>query len=57
MEVIMEVRKENNQGLWKRIKSKIKWVYEELKEDSVAQNPQKPIDCCNPPVQHKTKNS
>ncbi len=22
----------------------------ELKEDSVASNPRKPVDCCNPPV-------
>ena len=41
------------QGLWKRIKGRIKWVFEELKEDSVGQNPEKPIDCCNPPVYDK----
>jgi len=40
-------------GIWKRVKGKIKWVLDELKEDSVAQNPTKPIDCCNPPVPEK----
>lgn len=48
----MEIREEN--GIWTRIKGRIRWILEELKEDSVASNPQKPVDCCNPPVYRKT---
>ncbi|UCF31536.1 MAG: hypothetical protein JSV26_03750 [bacterium] len=44
----MEARKENS--FWKRINSSVKRIFEELKEDSVASNPKKPVDCCNPPV-------
>jgi hypothetical protein len=55
VEVIMEANGEHQSGLWKRIKSRFKWVLEELKEDSVARNPEKPIDCCNPPVYRKPK--
>jgi hypothetical protein len=47
----MEARKED--GFWKSVNKKVKWVFEELKKDSVAQNPGKPVDCCNPPVPRK----
>ena len=48
----METPKED--GFWKSVNKKVKWIFEELKKDSVAQNPSKPIDCCNPPVPRKT---
>ena len=51
MRLAMQANREK--GIWKRVKGKIKWVLDELKEDSVAQNPTKPIDCCNPPVPEK----
>lgn len=45
--------------LWKRIHRKLEKFREELKKDSVGSNPQKPVDCCNPPVppvtDHKLK--
>jgi len=44
----METRKED--GFWKSVNKKVRKVFEELKRDSVAENPSKPIDCCNPPV-------
>jgi hypothetical protein len=44
----METRKE--EGFWKRINANVKRIFEELKEDSVASNPKKPVDCCNPPT-------
>lgn len=41
------------EGFWKKVGEKFKVVREELKKDSVASNPQKPVDCCNPPVPPK----
>lgn len=53
----METRKED--GFWKWVNENVTRILEELKEDSVANNPQKPVDCCNPPTspqtQHKLK--
>lgn len=51
----METQSEHEEGLWKRIKGRIKWVFDELKADSVGENPEKPIDCCHPPEYHKAK--
>jgi hypothetical protein len=42
-------------GIWKRIGDKFKAFREELQKDSVAANPRKPVDCCNPPVALKTE--
>jgi hypothetical protein len=44
----MEDRKE--EGFWKQVNEKVNRFFEELKEDSVASNPRRPVDCCNPPV-------
>ena len=44
----MEIQVE--ESIWKRISEKFKVFREELKKDSVASNPRKPVDCCNPPV-------
>ena len=41
-------------GVWKRFSKKFRMFREELKKDSVAANPRKPVDCCNPPVAPKT---
>jgi len=53
----MEIQVEDS--IWKRISEKFKVLREELKKDSVASNPRKPVDCCNPPVppatDHKPK--
>ena len=38
------------ESIWKRIGEKFRVFKEELKKDSVASNPRKPVDCCNPPV-------
>ncbi len=48
---MMEVHRE--EGFWKRFGEKFKTIREELKKDSVASNPRKPVDCCNPPVAPK----
>ena len=48
---MMETQIEN--GIWKRIGEKLKIFREDLKKDSVVSNPQKPVDCCNPPVASK----
>ncbi len=44
-----------DQGMWARVKGRIKWVLKEFREDSVAANPQKPVDCCNPVIPEKNK--
>ncbi len=44
----METQVENS--IWRRFSEKFKTFREELKKDSVASNPRKPVDCCNPPV-------
>ena len=53
----METQIEN--GIRKRIGERLKTFREELKKDSVASNPRKPVDCCNPPepprIVHKLK--
>ena len=49
----MQSHTESEKGLLKRIKGRIRWLLHELKEDSVAENPSKPVDCCNPPVPKK----
>jgi hypothetical protein len=53
----METRKEDikESGFWERLKNSARRLREELKEDSVASNPRKPVDCCNPPVTEKMK--
>ena len=48
----MEAQRE--EGLLKKIRKKFKRFREELKKDSVASNPEKPVDCCNPPVAPST---
>jgi len=47
----MESREEK--GLWKKIGKNVRKTFQDLKEDSVAHNPTKPVDCCNPPVPPK----
>ena len=44
-----------DEGIWRRIGDKFKTFRDELKKDSVAANPRKPVDCCNPPVALKTE--
>jgi hypothetical protein len=44
----METRKED--GLWKWVNENVTRILEDLKKDSVANNPRKPVDCCNPPT-------
>ena len=52
----MEVKEEK--GLFKKISKGIKKTLQGLKEDSVGQNPTKPVDCCNPDLSpKKTGNS
>lgn len=41
------------EGFWKKINQRLSGLREEFKQDSVAANPQKPVDCCNPPVFNK----
>jgi hypothetical protein len=45
---MMETQRED--GILRRLSEKFKTFREELKKDSVASNPRKPVDCCNPPV-------
>lgn len=47
----METQVENS--ILRRISKKFRTFREELKKDSVASNPRKPVDCCNPPVSPK----
>ena len=49
----METNKET--GTWKRVKKSVNRFFEELKAESVASNPRKPVDCCNPPVPPHTQ--
>ena len=49
----METRKED--GFWKWVNENVTRILEELKEDSVAGNPRKPVDCCNPPTPPPTR--
>jgi hypothetical protein len=53
----MEIPRED--GLWKWVHKKFDTFRDELKKDSVASNPRKPVDCCNPPkppeTEHKLK--
>jgi hypothetical protein len=42
-------------SIWKRISDQFKVFREELKKDSVASNPRKPVDCCNPPMPPATE--
>lgn len=53
MEPVSEVTK--NKGFWERINRNIKRIISDIKADSVAANPTKPVDCCNPPVTDKMK--
>jgi len=50
----METQVENS--VWRRFSEKFKTFREELKKDSVASNPRKPVDCCNPPVPPRMDN-
>jgi hypothetical protein len=49
------VKNVKKKGFLKRVKDTVRKTLDELKEDSVANNPQKPIDCCNPPVPRRTE--
>ena len=49
----METRKD--EGFWKQVNEKIRKFIKDLEKDSVAKNPRKPVDCCNPPVAPKLK--
>ena len=49
----METHKE--EGFWKRVNANVHRFFEELKEESVASNPRKPVDCCNPPTPPQTQ--
>ena len=48
----METRREER--FWERVNKNVHRFFEELKEESVASNPRKPVDCCNPPTSSKT---
>lgn len=47
----METRKEDL--FWKWVNENVNRILEELKRESVANNPRKPVDCCNPPAPPK----
>ena len=53
----METQRE--ESFWNTMHRKFDNLREEFKKDSVASNPRKPVDCCNPPVppgtDHKLK--
>ncbi len=49
----MENREEG--GFWKKVSHKVSRIKKELEKDSVAKNPRKPVDCCNPPVTSSKK--
>ena len=49
----MDTRKEDT--FWKWVNESVTRILEELKEDSVASNPRKPVDCCNPPTPPRLK--
>jgi len=49
----MEIQVEKS--VWKRFSEKFREFREELKRDSVASNPRKPVDCCNPPEPPNTE--
>jgi len=49
----METQKEDT--FWKWVNEKFQVFMEELKRDSVANNPRKPVDCCNPPTPPRLK--
>ena len=49
----METRREER--FWERVNKNVHRFFEELKEESVASNPRKPVDCCNPPVPPHTQ--
>ena len=40
-------------SFWKRGWKSLIRFREELEKDSVASNPRKPVDCCNPPATKK----
>lgn len=48
----MEPQRE--ESFWNKMHRKFDNLREELKKDSVASNPRKPVDCCNPPVPPET---
>jgi hypothetical protein len=49
----METHKED--GFWKWVNKSVTRILEDLKKDSVANNPRKPVDCCNPPTPPRTR--
>jgi len=53
----MDARKDDlkESGFWKRINTNLKRFVEDMKAESVAANPTKPVDCCTPPVTDKMK--
>jgi hypothetical protein len=44
-----------DESFWEMINRKWHTFREDLRVDSVAGNPRKPVDCCNPPVPDKDK--
>lgn len=43
------MRTDKRRGLLQKAREGIRRLFEDLKKDSISQNPEKPIDCCNPP--------
>jgi len=43
------MRSDKKRGLLRRAREGIIRFFEDLKKDSISQNPEKPVDCCNPP--------
>jgi hypothetical protein len=41
--------------LFRNISEKVQKIKEDLKSESVGQNPEKPVDCCNPPDKFRYK--
>jgi hypothetical protein len=44
------VETKSKKGVFRRLREGVNKTFAELKADSVASNPRKPVDCCNPPV-------
>ena len=43
------MRTDKSRGLLRKAREGIRRFFEDLKKESISQNPEKPIDCCNPP--------
>ena len=44
------MQKHEEKGFLKRLRESLHSFREGLQKDSVASNPSKPVDCCNPPT-------